>query len=283
MADLYGSHFEFAGTSSRTYGLIFANVESSRYNAISGSISSISVFNRGSKRRYLVDTDYSDYPTSFEIDIVTDDEHILTLTERRYIEKWLFNRPRYCTLYLDVDDDCEGETYETIDGAQKRLYLNCRFINPTKLEYNGGVVGYQVTLETDSGMWWQDAIENTINPISQGGSGSSFNFTVTVDTDLDDYTYPYLVIDIANGQDSGSLQLVNVSDDSSRFIQLANVAPGSRIKFDGELNRVDGIAYGDLFEQHFPRLINGTNNIYVYGDGVSVSRLYYSFNNRRRF
>ncbi|MBP5463032.1 MAG: hypothetical protein J6Y20_13060 [Lachnospiraceae bacterium] len=168
MADIYGSHFEYAGVSSRGYGLIIANVETERFRNTSGTITGVSLFHRGTKKRYLIDDDYSEFPVSYEVEIITDDDGCISAGDRRQIEKWLFNKPSYRKFYLDLDDDCDGETSEIIGGERKRLFMNCRFINPVKLEYNGGIVGYRATLEADSGLWWQDSITKTI---SIGGSG----------------------------------------------------------------------------------------------------------------
>lgn len=91
-----------------------------------------------------------------------DNERLIEPSERRAIEKWLFNKREYCKLYLDMADDLYGETFEYIDGIRKRNYLNCRFINPEKLEYNGGIVGYKATLEADSN------IKEILYPIKNG-------------------------------------------------------------------------------------------------------------------
>ena len=197
MADFYGSHFEYGGISSRKYGLIFASVTENRFLATAGTIKGDTAFNRKNKKRYLIDDDYSDAPLSFEVEIVTDYDRGIEYSERRKIEKWLFNRHQYKKLYLDIADDCAGETFEIIDGQQKRLFLNCRFINAEKIEGNGGIVGYKATLEADSGLWWQDAVvkEYTINNPS---ASSSTIITVNVDTDIDDYTYPKVTINMAD-------------------------------------------------------------------------------------
>ena len=171
MADIYGSHFEYADISSRRYGLIIACVETERFKQTSGSISGVTLFHNGAKKRYLIDDDYSDFPVSYDVEIITDDDGCIGASERRQIEKWLFNKPSYRKFYLDLDDDCNGETYEIIGGERKRLFMNCRFINPEKLEYNGGIIGYRATLEADSGLWWQDAVTKTFN-ITQPGPAS---------------------------------------------------------------------------------------------------------------
>ena len=112
MADIYGSHFEFAGVSSRELGLIIANVNTSRSVSLGGPKEGVTIFSRAANKQYLIDDDYSSSPV-------------------------LFNHRDYRRLYLDIDDDVYGETYEYIDGEKKRNYLNCRFINPERVDGNG--------------------------------------------------------------------------------------------------------------------------------------------------
>lgn len=222
MVDIYGSHFEYAGVSSRKYGLIIANAETKRNTNLSGSIKGVTVFNKATKSVSLVDNDYSGSPVSIDIEIVTDDAQPIGRSEMREIEKWLFNRANYRKLYLDEHDDIYGETYEIIDGEQKRLYLNCRFVNPSRLEYNNGVIGYKATMEADSGYWWQDAIirtfENgdgsTIASVGEGAS-SSWKINISVDTDIDDYVYP--VITFTTGNSGGNVMMFNLSDESDEL------------------------------------------------------------------
>ena len=275
MADIYGSHFEYAGISSRRYGLIIANVETRRFSQVSGSIEGKTVFNRSSKRRYLIDDDYSDFPVSYEIDIVTDNERGIELYERREIEKWLFNKHDYRKLYLDIADDCFGETYEIIGGLQKQLYMNCRFINPERLEYNGGIIGYRVTLEVDSGLWWQDATEQMFDIDNEAASSTS-NFVVDVDTDLDDYTYPKVTITM--GDLGGDVIITNVTDDNTRITKFVGLSANTTVILNGEINYVSGQNYLKFDSRNFPRLLDGKNNFTVLGNVASIS---FEFNNRR--
>lgn len=275
MADIYGSHFEYAGVTSRRYGLIIANVETERLTSVSGAISGVTVFNKNTKRRYLIDDDHNDFPVSFEVDIVTDNERGLEFNERREVEKWLFNKHSYRKLYLDVTDDTRGETYEIIDGLQKQLYMNCRFVNPTRLEYNGGIVGYRVTLEADSGLWWQDAITKKFQVNNTSASSTSI-ITVTVDTDLDDFVYPK--VKITMGGSGGDVIITNNSDDPTRVTRFVDVSPYASIILNGELNYVSGQYYEKFYKQNFPRLVDGENNIIVAGN---VSTIEFEFNNRR--
>lgn len=158
MITLEGNHFIYGDVPSLKYGLIFGNVETSPTRVLSGNKSGKFVFNKALKARYLADDDYTSSPLSLDVEIVTCDGHAIDLKTLREIERWLFTNSTFKRLYIEMSDDPFGETYELVYGVQKRLYFNCRFLYPEKIEYNGGVVGFKCTLETDGMMLWQDEI-----------------------------------------------------------------------------------------------------------------------------
>lgn len=275
MADIYGSHFEYAGVSSRQYNLIIANVGTSRMIQLGGTKETISLFSKKNRRRHIIDDDYSGAMLSFDIEFVTDNTRSLEYSERRKIEKWLFKKQDYCKLYFDIADDTSVETYEYIDGICKRNYLNCRFVNPEKLEYNGGVIGYKATLEADSDMFWQDAVEN-IYTINNATESDSTIITVTVDTNLDDYTYPKVTINI--GSTGGDVIISNNSDDSTRLTKFVGLSPSTSIIMKGDLNYISGQYYEKFAKQNFIRLLDGENKLTVMGN---VDSMKIEFQNRR--
>ena len=158
MINLYGVHFEYDGVSSRKYNLIIANLNTERMTRISGEKTGNFVYNKALKSRYLINDDYTESSLSFDIEIVTCDDRAIEMRELREIENWLFTNSTFKKMYIDIEDDKYGETYEIVYGIQKRLYLNCRFINAEKLEYNNGVIGFHCTIETDGIMLWQDPV-----------------------------------------------------------------------------------------------------------------------------
>lgn len=275
MADLYGSHFEYAGKSSRDYGLIFAVVEGMRNTSVSGTISGITTFDKKNQRRFLVEDDYRENPLTYEVEIVAEDGRMLDVFTRREVEKWLFNRHNYRKLYLDIDDDCDGEMSEIIRGLQYRLYLNCRFINARRLELNGGVIGYAATIESDTGYWWQDPVTQTFQPYNFYEASVSV-ISVGVDTDIDEYIYPALSITM--GRAGGDLVLVNNADDETRQSKFIGLPADSVIQVKGEINFVSGNYYEKFVIPNFPRLVDGTNNISIQGNVASIS---FTFQNRR--
>ncbi len=275
MADIYGSHFEFGGQTSRQYGLIFANIETDRFTQLGGSPSTQTVFNKKEKRNHIVADDYSDSAIPFDVEIVTDEPRVLNITEQRKIEKWLFNRRSYRKLYIDIIDDLCGDTFDYIDNEKKRNYLNCRFINPEKLEYNGGIVGYKATIETDSSYMWQEPVEQSFT-VNNATAEASTSITVAVDSDLDDYIYPTVKINI--GTIGGDIIISNNSDDAGRLTKFADLPPNATIIMKGNINYISGQYYNKFATRNFIRLLDGDNHLTVLGN---VSSIDIEFSNRR--
>ena len=265
MADIYGSHFEFAGVSSRQWGLIFVNLNTSRMVKLCGAKEGVSVFSRSAKKKYLIDDDYSNSPVSFDVEITTDADQCLDPWDRRKIEKWLFNSRDYRKLYIDMIDDRSGETYEYVDGVCKRNYLNCRFVNPERIEGNGGVIGYKATLEADSNMFWQDPV---IKEFILSGDSDTSTITVYVDTDLNEFIYPRVTLNIGNS--GGDIVIVNHSDDSARSTRFIDMSPLSSVTMKGEINYVSGQYYLKFADRNFIRLLDGKNTFTIIGDVVSI-------------
>lgn len=267
MADMYGSHFEFAGVSSRKWGLIIVNANTSRLIQLGGAKKGVTVFSKSAKKLYLIDDDYSDSPVTFDVEIMTDSDRCLEFAERRLIEKWLFNHRDYRKLYLDIADDEYGETYEYVDGVRKRNYLNCRLINPERIEGNGGVVGYKATLEADSNMFTQDAIVKKYL-VNNGAEDISTDISVMVDTDLDEFIYPRVTIQL--GSAGGDITICNNSDDSTRLTRFVGMSPLSSVTMKGEINYVSGQYYLKFADRNFIRLLDGDNKLTILGNVESI-------------
>ena len=164
---------------------------------------------------------------------------------------------------------------EYVNGSLKRMYLNCRFINPYRLEYMSGTVGYRVTLEADSGYWWQDPVTYTF-ALNHTVDGDRTRIIVPVDSDIDDYTYPTVTITMA--QAGETVNIINNTDSDTRQTIFTNLSGGSHIVLKGDINYVSGQFYAKFYQQNFPRLLNGNNSIDVVGGISSIS---FTFNNRR--
>lgn len=275
LAEIYGAHFEYSGTSSRRYSLMIANIETERFTQVSGTTQGITLFNKSSMKRHLIDDDYSDSPITIDVEIITDNQKTIDPYERRTIEKWLFNQTQYQKFYIDMADDSTGESFEYKNGEYKRLYLNCRFVNPSRMEYNGGIVGYSATLEADSGMWWQDKTTLTFTLNHEAANNYSM-IDVVVDTDSKYYTYPKVTI--TTGSIGGDVIISNYSDDSTRTTRFNELSANTSIILNGETNYISGQNFEKFYKQNFPRLLDGSNQVYVKGN---VNTIKFEFCNRR--
>ena len=274
--ELSGSYFEYNGTTSRKYSLVFGHVKTEQYQKLNGEIKPVVIFDKSGKRNYIIGETFEDSQIEFDAEIVTDNGQTINRFERREIEKWLFHKHNYCKLYVDMDCDTYGESYELVNGVQKRLYLNCRFTNPEKIEGNGGLVGYKFTIECDSCMAWQDAVVYDFT-LGNNSQTSSSVIVVDVDTDLHDYVYPKVTIQ--TGRSGGDIQIINNSDSSTRATKFIDLSPNITFTMRGDgVNYISGQYYQKFSNKNFIRLLDGENDIIVTGD---VANITFEFQNRR--
>lgn len=264
-------HFEYGNFISRTYDLVFAHVDTSVFTPSAGTLSPNHLFNKRDNARYIIKDDYSNSPISTNIEIVRCDAIPIPKSDRHIVEKALFNRHEYVKLYIDITDDIMGDTYEFIDGVQKRLYFNCRFLNPERIETgNGLVVGYKCTMECDCGFLTQDTISKTFS------ISSPQTITVEINDDTKDYIYPKVTIQI--GSTGGDITIRNITDDSTRFTSFSGLTANTQLILDGRINYVSGQNYSKFAYQNFIRLLDGENSISITGDVTSIK---FEWNNKR--
>lgn len=257
--DIYGKRFIYAGTSSSTYDMIVALTDSDAYKYVHGNEKTETFFGRKSKSLYYLGTTWDDSPSSFSVEFVKTTNGPYSASDAREIEKWMFNQSSNKKFYIDPIDDPNNETSETIGGDIKRLYVNCRFTNPTKLLHNGGIVGFSCTMECDCGWVWQDAITQT-----ETFSGNNNTVTVSVDSDVPDYIYPKIVI--AAGSSGGDISIVNQADDSYRITSLKDIPANSVIVMNSAINYITEDYYSSFPEHNFIRLLDGDNILTINGN-----------------
>lgn len=253
-------HFEYGGYNSNENNLVFAHLDTSPDNRMSGDVTGRYIFNSKGARRYLTGVSYSDSAFSTEVEIVSPCATPIPIEELRGIQKNLFYRRGYRKLYLDPND-----APSTISSDGHRLFLNCVLLNPSKIEDGmGRVVGFKCTLEADSMMFWRDPVVKSINL-----SGSSTKTaTVSMDTDLDDYVYPKVTIQI--GDAGGDIIISNNHDDSSRLTKFVGLSPLTKIIMKGDINYVSGQNYQKFVERNFIRMLDGDNTFTIIGDVTSI-------------
>lgn len=275
--DIYGSHFEYGGISSKDYDLIIANINTERFRQLSGTIEENVIFSKSGKRKFWVSDDYTTSSVEFPVEIISEKEYAIRGDIRRIIEKWLFNRHSYCALFFDPADDPEGTTYEEVDGEIKRMFLNCRFINPEKIENENGVIGYKATLSADSPFLWQDSIKKTFE-LNNSSENTTSNIDVVIDTDIGGFTYP--IVKISMGTSAGDISIINHTDSDSRITKFVELPTSAIVTMNGEINYISGQYYEKFYKQNFIRLLDGVNKLSITGNVKSIE---FEWKNRRRF
>ena len=274
--DLSGCYFDYAGVSSRRYGVIFANVNTDRLLSLSGEIKPITIFDKAGKRNLFVGEAFEDSHAQFDAEIISDNDRGIDRQRQREIERWLFHQPGYRKLYVDELCDIFAETSDLVNGIATRLYLNCRLLKPEKIEGDGGIMGYKFTVECDSCMAWQDEVAYDFS-LGNASAAASSSVTVEVDTDVNDYVYPKVTIQV--GAAGGDISIVNNSDDTSRQTAFSGVSSYSTIVMRGDgINYISDDFYSKFTGRNFLRLLDGQNNLTVTGN---VTRLTIEFQNRR--
>lgn len=253
-------HFEYGGYNSNENDLVFAHLDTSPDNRMSGEASLKYIFNNKGMRRHMTGIDYTESVFSTEVEIVTQSATPIPIEELRTIQKHLFYRRGYRKLYLDPND-----APSTISSDGYRLFLNCILLNPSKIEDGlGRVVGFKCTLESDSMMFWRDPI---IKKLSFSGSSTKTG-TVVLDTDVDDYVYPKVTIQVGNT--GGDIIISNNHDDSTRLTKFVGLSPLAKIIMKGDINYVSGQNYQKFVDRNFIRMLDGNNSFTIIGDVTSI-------------
>lgn len=263
--NFYGAHFEYAGRSSTDYGLIIASINESQNMAVSGRAELITLFNKRDDRRYYIDTKYDGAHLEYEIEIFS--EEPLSLSDQRTITKWLFHQKGYYKLYVAVADDCDNESIRTVNGSDKRIYLNCILIEPEKIDGADGIHGYKCRAICDSPTGWMETVSQTFT-INGANNNSSSTISVTADTDLHEYVYPVVRITMAA---AGDCKIVNATDSSARFTTLKELDSGTTLRMNGNTNFITSGYYSKFYDRNFVRLLDGNNSLTVYGPVASIT------------
>ena len=264
--NFHGAHFEYSGRSSEEYGLIVASINESQNMAVSGSGAElVTLFNKRDDRRYYIDTKFDGAFLEYDMEVFS--EEPLSVADQRAITKWLFYQRGFKTMYVTVEDDCDGETVRTYDGVQKRVHVNCILTDPEKIEGGDGIHGYKFKVNCDSPTGWVETVSKTFE-IGGTGSNSSTNISVVTDTDLHEYVYPIVQITMSGG---GDFSIVNQTDSSTRLTKFVDLASGTTFRMNGNTNYITSGYYSKFYDRNFVRLLDGTNNLTITGPVDSIT------------
>lgn len=273
--NLSGCHFVYAGVSSNQYNLRFVVFDTSDYLQINGDTAPVTVFNSHNNRNYFIADSLVSSPISFQAEVMNENEQQISLREQKDIERWLFNKLNYNRLYIDIADDCNGDTYDIINGKEYRYYFNCRFTNPSKILGAGGIVGYRFTVECDSYLLWQDELTKSFN-LGHSSASDTSTIKINIDSDGEEYIYPKVTFNM--GAAGGDITVINRTDDELRFTTFKGITPEVEFQMNSEINYISGNNYMKLYDKNFIRLLPGKNQLEITGD---VSKIKIEWSNRK--
>lgn len=259
-----GQHFIYDGINSRRYGLKFLHIDTEPFKKVSGTPTYQKNFYNSTKSNSIIGIKWDESPIDTEVEFISDKP--ISKKEKRKIEKWLFNRPQYCKLYINKREDKE---IEVVDGKELQCYVECVFYEPEIIEFPSGVHGFKAKMELASPFAMQDKIKKTI--ISNSNNEAT-EFDIYIDTDDNDYVYP--IITFENESDCNINTIENLSDNGNTFslsnLSNINILANNTIQVNSALLMITATQTEDniqdyLTNQYFPRLCNGENKLKIYG------------------
>lgn len=259
MFDIYGCHFIYGDFDSSQYDLIFANLTTDRNVALNATQSLVTMRSKRNNMFYVSNKKYDDEPLTFEAEILQKDGKPIGMSFLRKIEQSLFCKQNFTKLRPLISYDEEFHP----------TYINCIFINPTRIEVENGIIGYKFNVILDSPMAWAE--ETIITPTVTNNS-----FEVNVDSDAPDYIYPTVTIDMTSG--GGNLTICNTTDDIYRNTIFTGLPASSHIVMSSSLNHITGVSFTYFTGRNFIRLLPGLNTFTVSGN---LSAIEFKFNNRK--
>lgn len=265
---LFVNNFEYDGIKSAKYGLFFGHVDTERLKQICGNLEYNQVFYPSLNRQEIHGVNKDEFPLSFDLEIISAEP--ISYRSAKEIKKWLFNSPTYKKLYASRIKD---KTIEKINGVEKRLYVECVFINPEAMFYADGLHGWKCTCVLSSGWAFQDEIEITYNDFTE-------DIIIPVDSDNGEYIYPTFTFEAGVTTNPISPTIVNTSD-NNRTMTVQDIPAQTEVYVDSAVGTITDSTgttlYPELVDQKFLRLVNGDNVLTVSG----ISELTIKYQNVR--
>lgn len=226
--------FVYNGVNSKKYGLRIAHLDTNPIENVAGKPEYQKVFYNSKLSNVIVGQNWNDSPISTEIEFISD--RVFSRKEVREIEKWLFNKPKFCKLYIDKQEDEDIEKIkDNAYGELTQSYIECVFYEASVIEDGVGVRGFKATMELSSPFAFQDIKYNllTMSPIKDyfitstvgsnikgyrynGNTITSINKVIRLDNDIDEPIYPIIEFELSGigskSSDDIYVSIVNNND-----------------------------------------------------------------------
>ncbi len=277
--------FVYNGTHSSRYGLRILHIDTEQLKQISGEVTYNSIFHRGLHQKIYTGRTWDESPLEFDIEFVC--MQPIHKTQRRQVEKWLFNTNGFKKLYVDIGED---EDIEMWYGEYKQQYIDCVFKSPEVIESGDGIYGWKAVCEITSPMALQDKITLSLSKIESGTTTS-----INVDTDINDYVLPVITFKVSNSGSDATVTIEN-KDDNGKIISRmsvskipvnsiiqANSIMGTIVSDAIDANGLPCSYYDSLENKQFLKLIPDNNNLTITSEGNTIEDLSIEWQNARWF
>lgn len=249
----YAEDFIFDGHPSQEYGLTISSNSPEDSTDASSDVTLLTEHLYRRPVRYLLGVD-QDKVLSFPISL--NSESYIPATFAPFIARKLFGRVNgYRKLQVIAPD-------------YSQYYWNCFLLNPKLKTVGGQIVGWDATVECDSGFAWSFARSNNFTftpPIS------NYSIVLNNRSGNNDYTKPNIVFTMSNV--GGTFTIVNTSD-ANRTFQFTTLSANEVVTVNNDLEIITsstGLLRLSHFNKKFFRLIPEINSLLVSGNVASMN------------
>lgn len=172
-------------------------------------------------------------------DTPADELDIITREEQSDIIHWLTRPNKYCWLAFD-------EEYGYDD-----VYYNC-YVQAVPHMEDGRVIGFDLTIITDSPYGYSKPIRNTYKLSSDNKNKILFN-----NSDRIGVIYPKTII---KPLQDGEVAFRTGNNNTSTITRIKSVTAGQEIIIDGERDLISGLSSLNNFNMQYPILVNEYRN-----------------------
>lgn len=250
----YARSFIFDDTPSDLYGLIISSNDSGESSSPTSNIElkTQEIFRRPTRFFYGVQ---QTPPIELSVSFRTT-ENELTAEDSALAQKWLFNQPTYKILRIQQPD---LEDY----------YFKGVFVDGNVVRVGNIVVGFDAKFICDSPFAYGNT--KTINFTQSNKTYRIYNESENLF-----YTYPKLEIHM-NG--TGSDFIIKNVTDNNRTMSINNLVAGEVVTIDNDLQIITSSTGDNTLNKiespiQFFRLLNGLNEVYLFGHIVKVTLTY---------
>lgn len=249
----YATYFIYDNINSYDFGLKITSMDSSGVDRVPGANSQIlSTKIYRNPKPYLFGVEETPV-LSIPIEITVPTE--LDSTQSSFISRWLFGRRTYKKLQILQPD-------------MMYYHFNSIIINPQVIKVGNTIRGYTAEIVCDSPFAWgnTEVLDFTFGP-----NNFMIDETITINSLSDSSDYYYPDIEFKMNQFSGSLQVINLSDDINRQFYISDLYSNEVIRINGNSKLVTSNKREDPINNisggfKWIRYVPGKNTIKIIGN-----------------